>query len=208
MPGKTSTAEQETTESELQEAPEQERAPEAAAEGAKEDKTYKFQLLADREATWGESRYWSTFAIGHSWIRLLKPDGSHDSWGYWPDIWGGHAVNPSRPWQSVQGKVLHPDEQHSPNALQTTAISEEQAKKVEDAANAKEASPGMYNLFTYNCTTFAADMARLAGAPVPSFSTLGIANPNSLFSGIEAANQERGLTPMETPLPPDGGDGN
>ena len=164
----------------------------------------KFQLLADREATWGEAKYWKEFAIGHAWIRLIRADGSVDSWGYWPDIWSGHSVDPQAPWKSVPGKVLHPDTEHSPNAIQTTEIAGETADKVVKAANAKEASPGSYNLFSYNCTTFAADMAKLAGVPLPSFSTLGIANPNALFAGIEAKNRSRGLTPMETPLPRDG----
>jgi len=164
--------------------------------------TWKFQLLVDREAKWSESRYWKEFAIGHAWIRVLGPDNTHDSWGYWPDLEGGHAVDPSAPWKSIPGKVRHPDDAHSPNAMQTTPITEDVAGKVRDAANAKEGSPGNYNLFTYNCTTFAAQMAKIAGAPVPSFSTLGIANPNSLFSGIEASNKSAGKDPMEQPLPP------
>ena len=164
----------------------------------------KFQLLADREATWGQSRYWKEFAIGHAWIRMIKPSGATDSWGYWPDLEGGHAVDPHAPWKSVPGRVRHPDTDHSPNAMQTHEIDAEHAAKVEKAANDKEASPGNYNLFSYNCTTFAAQMAKIAGVPVPSFSTLGIANPNALFSGIESDNKQKGLTPMETPLPRDG----
>jgi len=164
--------------------------------------TWKFQLLADREAKWTDSHYWKDFAVGHAWIRLLNPAGGHDSWGYWPDLEGGFGVDTGAPWKSVPGRVRHPDNAHSPTAMQTHEISAEKAEKVTEAANAKEGSPGQYNLFTYNCTTFATAMAHVAGVPVPSYSALAIANPNSLFAGIEASNQQKGLTPMEQPLPP------
>lgn len=196
-----SQSESEHADAALEREPVREVAEEArAADAAKQPKV---QLLVDREATFGEARCWREFAVGHAWIRLIKADGSVDSWGYWPDLWSGHGVDTSAPWKSVPGKVLHPDDQHSPNGVMTTSISQEKADAVEKAANAKEASPGMYNLFTYNCTTFATDLAKLAGAPVPSFSMLGIANPNALFAGVESANKARELTPMETPLPPE-----
>ncbi|HTM20933.1 MAG TPA: hypothetical protein VL172_10505 [Kofleriaceae bacterium] len=162
---------------------------------------FKFQMLADREARWNESRFWKEFRIGHSWIRLIDPAGAVDSWGYWPDLWGGHAVDPKHPWKSVPGKVLHPDTEHAPNAIKTYEIDAKQAGKLTKAANDKEASPGSYNLFTYNCTTFVQDMARHAGVPVPSASTLGVANPNDLFQAIEKLNRNDGLDAMGNALP-------
>ena len=167
----------------------------------------KFQLLADREATWGQSRYWKEFAIGHAGSRSSRPAAT-DSWGYWPDLEGGHAARSATRRGSRCRARLHPDTDHSPNAIQTHEIDAEHAEKVEKAANDKEASPGSYNLFSYNCTTFATQMAKIAGVPVPSFSTLGIANPNSLFAGHRERNKAKGLTPMETPLPRDGVVGN
>jgi hypothetical protein len=161
---------------------------------------YRFQMLADRSAKWSESRYWKELAIGHAWIRLLAPSGDADSWGYWPDLWGGHAVDPKAPWKSVPGKVLHPDNEHAPNAIKTYEVDRKAADKVTKAANAKESSPGSYNLFSYNCTTFVCEMAKVAGVPVPSASTLGIKNPNDLFSDIQELNAKDGLDPMENKI--------
>lgn len=170
-----------------------EAVPEAAADA---EPMFRFQVLADREARWSESRYFRDFAIGHSWVRLITPAGDVDSWGYWPDLEGGHAVNPSRPWQSIPGKVRHPDTAHVPNAMLSYDIDAKTAKKVAKFGNDKEAAPGMYNLFNYNCTTFACEMAKTAGVPVPSASTLGIKNPNDLYAGIQAMNADRGLDAM------------
>jgi len=174
------------------------REPEAAAENAEPqaELKWKFQVLADREARWSESRYWRDFAIGHAWIRVIAPEGDYDSWGYWPDLWSGQGVDPRAPWKSVPGKVLHPDEQHVPNAQHTYEIDAEKAQKVTDAANAKESSPGMYNLFSYNCTTFAIEMARAAGVSPPGGTLLGIANPNSIYQGIARMNADQGLDAM------------
>lgn len=184
--------------------PQLEAKPEVAAKEATEPAgpeaeakpKWKFQVLADREARWSESRYWRDFAIGHAWIRLIAPEGDYDSWGYWPDLWSGHGVDPKAPWKSVPGKVLHPDEQHVPNAQHTYEIEAEKAQQVTDAANAKESSPGMYNLFSYNCTTFAIEMARTAGVSPPSGTLAGIANPNSIYQGIVKLNANQGLDAM------------
>jgi hypothetical protein len=158
--------------------------------------TWTLQLLADKEASWSESRFWRDFAVGHSWARLISPEGDVDSWGYWPDLWSGHGVNPSQPWKSVPGKVLHPDEEHAPNAMLTYKVTAKQAEAAADHGNAREASPGMYNLFSYNCTTFACEMAEAAGQSAPSGATLGIKNPNDLYADIIARNAGLGLDPM------------
>ncbi len=177
-----------------------EAAPEEATRPAEPTEAvqpkWKLQVLADREARWSESRYWRDFAIGHAWIRVIAPEGSYDSWGYWPDLWSGYGVDPKAPWKSVPGKVLHPDEQHVANAQHTYEIDAEKAQKVTKAANAKESSPGMYNLFSYNCTTFAIEMARAAGVSPPSGTLVGIANPNSIYQGIVKMNANQGLDPM------------
>ena len=164
--------------------------------------TYRFQILADREARWTESRYFKDFAIGHSWVRLIDPAGSVDSWGYWPDLEGGFGVDTSAPWKSIPGRVRHPDTSHSPNAMLSYDIDAKAAKKVATHGNDKHSSPGMYNLFTYNCTTFACDMAKEAGVPVPSAATLGIKNPNDLYAGIQAMNAANGLDAMGKAPPP------
>lgn len=161
-----------------------------------EDPSYRFQILADREARWTESRYFQDFAIGHSWVRLIDPANAVDSWGYWPDLEGGHGVDTSAPWKSVPGRCRHPDTSHTPNAILSYDIDEKAAEKVVEYGNNKVASPGMYNLFTYNCTTFACEMAEQAGVPVPSASTLGIKNPNDLYAGIAKLNKKKGLDAM------------
>ncbi|HUH05785.1 MAG TPA: hypothetical protein VML75_27530 [Kofleriaceae bacterium] len=168
--------------------------PEAAAE--EPAGMFRFQVLADREARWSESRYFRDFAIGHSWVRLIDPAGDVDSWGYWPDLEGGHGVDTSHPWKSIPGRTRHPDTSHVPNATLSYDIDAKAAKKVAKFGNDKVASPGMYNLFTYNCTTFACEMAATAGVPVPSAGTLGIKNPNDLYAGIQAMNADRGLDVM------------
>jgi len=42
-----------------------------------------------------------------------------------------------------------------------------------------------YNLATYNCTSFAIDVAKAAKVSPPSSTTLAIHNPNALYEGIE-----------------------
>lgn len=191
---------------------EQKKQPEPEQQGEKQDESqqkWKFVICADKESTpmemISDARAGRGVRTGHSWIQLYNPMGQKDSWGFWPDIWGGHAVDVSAPWKSVQGKVLHPDEEHSANAQHTYEISQEQAQKVQKAANAKEAGPPNYNLFTYNCTHFAAEMGKVAGVSVPSFSNLGIANPAALFNGIKAMNKKEGKDEMENALPNQGG---
>lgn len=172
----------------------------------KDEGKWKFQILGDKEADFTDRAFFKG-AIGHAWIRLLDPEGGYDSWGYWPDIEGGHRVDPRQPYKSVPGKVRHPDEAHSPTAMHTYEVDQAAAESVNKAAKAKADAPGMYNLFTYNCTSFAADMAKVAGVPVPSHSTLGIANPNALVAGISEMNKKQGEDAMERPLPPNGGGG-
>lgn len=161
---------------------------------------WTFKVLADREASWTESRYWKDFAIGHSWIQLMGPDGSVSSWGYWPDLEGGYGIDPGAPHKSVPGRVRHPDTAHSPNAQAIYELEDAQAKKVSKAAMAKHSSPGMYNMFTYNCTTFAIEMAEAAGVAAPSGTLMGIANPNSFYKGIQSYNKKRGLDVMGADL--------
>ena len=174
---------------------------------AKPAAKFKFQLLADKEADFLDRSFIRDFRIGHAWIRLLDPEGSYNSWGYWPDIAGGHAVNPMQPWKSVPGKVRSPDDSHSPTAMHTYEVDHAAAERVQKAAAHKMASPGQYNLLTYNCVDFAAEMAHAAGVSAPSHATLGIANPNALFAGLTALNKHEGKDGMEHALPGSGAGG-
>ncbi len=176
------------------EAPQHEQ-PAQAADGRK----FKFQILTDEQAHFTDISYYTGLKVGHAWVRMITPEQSVTSWGFWPA--DGHKVNPLMPWKSIAGQVRSPDDTHSPTGMHTYEIDAEAAQRMETAAARRAASPGEYNLFHRNCVNFAHDMCDAAGVSAPSLSTLGIANPNALQAGIEKLNQQKGEDAMERPLP-------
>lgn len=174
---------------------EREEAQPEVEKKTEEPPKYRFQILADRDARWSESEEWKDIEVGHAWVRLIDPVGAVDSWGFWP----AESVPISAPWTSVHGEIKHPDEGHqahgkAPHELEqvTHEIDQTSAQRVLRTAHARETEPGMYNLFNYNCASFAEEMAKAAGVPVPTDTLATIANPSVLYASLAQRGPERG----------------
>ncbi len=158
-------------------------------------KDIKLTLAADKEAEYYDKAYFRGFEIGHSWVMIERADKSQDSYGFWPKT----VFNASRFWESVDGKVKHPDTSHTPTAMFSAKVSQDELQKGEkyaaDNANSK------YNVLTYNCTHFARDFFQKCGQYAPPAGLI-IEDPNALHDAIEKHNGYKGLTPLETEKPP------
>jgi len=163
-------------------------------------KDIKMTIAADKEAKLFSKEYMDNFAVGHSWIMLETSAGLNDSYGFWPaNLGNGGGVDTSKPWKSVAGEVRHPDTAHTPKAKYSIQIDKDQLKKGKKYA-ADNASK-KYNLFSYNCTTFAREFFKQSsGKHAPSGGML-IENPNGLYNNIESRNGFKGLDSMENEKP-------
>lgn len=152
---------------------------------------WKLTLAVDREEE-GLGRL-KTGNVGHTWVKLADNKGEKYSYGFWPQS----GFNASEPWKAVPGCVHHPDTAHEPpHATDYIDIHYKLTKPNYDKAVAHadgicKAKPD-YSLFSYNCTTFAVDVAKAGGVSPPSSTTLAIHNPNALFEGIEKEKKKSG----------------
>ncbi len=151
---------------------------------------WKLVLSVDREQK-GLGRLISG-NVGHTWVKLIDFAGLKYSYGFWPqEYFKSYA-----PFLSVDGCVHHPDTEHEPP--DATEYSEIEYKLTEEgfwrglnyAQRVCKTAPS-YNLLSYNCTTFAINVAKEAGASPPSSTTLAIHNPNALFEGVEEEQAKR-----------------
>lgn len=145
---------------------------------------WELKLGVDREGT-GISRLF-TGDVGHTWVKLRNPAGDNYSFGFYPQI----GYSGKKPWQAVDGCVHHPDKRHEPpNATEykdySYVLTEMNFLKGLAHAQSKCSSKPNYKFFSYNCTTFAIDVAKAAGVSPPSSTTLSVHNPNALYAGIE-----------------------
>lgn len=152
--------------------------------------SWKLTLAVDREEE-GLGRL-ASGNVGHTWVKLSDNSGTKYSYGFWPQI----GFDSSKPFNSVQGCIHHPDTAHEPpRATQYIDIeySLAYADFVKALAHAEAVCKAVpdYNLFSYNCTTFAINVAEAAGVSPPSSTTLSVHNPNSLFEGIEEETRKR-----------------
>lgn len=131
--------------------------------------------------------------VGHTWVKLRDDTGEKYSYGFWPQT----GFDSSQPQKSVPGCVHHPDTAHEPPAatsyigIDYKLAHADYLKAIGHAESVCRTKPA-YNLFSYNCTTFAIDVARAAGVSPPASTTLAIHNPNALYEGIEEELKTRG----------------
>ena len=163
--------------------------PDTTGSGTATD--WKLVLSVDREQK-GLGRLISG-DVGHTWVKLMNNAGTKFSYGFWPQT----GFKSFAPFLSVDGCVHHPDTAHEPpNATEYSDIDyklthQNYLNGILFAQSVCEAPPS-YNLFTYNCTTFAINVAKAAGVSPPSSTTMAIDNPNALFEGIEEEQAKRG----------------
>jgi hypothetical protein len=149
-------------------------------------KDVSVSLASDKEAN----------DIGHSWIMIQKPDGSKDSYGFWP-VKMNWLFYPTLGW--AKGRVKHPDTVHKPNAVFTRKTT---LKGLEKGINyAESQSASSYHILAFNCSTFARTMFEKATGETPPSGGLAIDSPNELADEITQRNLDQGLTAMGEPLP-------
>jgi hypothetical protein len=92
----------------------------------------------------------------------------------------GFSMNPFK-W--VPGRVEEPDNAHSPKGSKSYSLNQEEVNKLLGYVNEKRNSD--YNLYRFNCTTFAVDAVKAAGKSAPSGSMFGgICLPNALYKDL------------------------
>jgi hypothetical protein len=92
----------------------------------------------------------------------------------------GFSLNPFK-W--VPGRVEEPDNAHSPKGTKTYSLNQEEVNKLLAYVNSKRGAD--YNLYKYNCTTFAVDAVKAAGKAAPGGDMFGgICLPNALYKDI------------------------
>jgi hypothetical protein len=152
--------------------------------GAGTPTSWKLTLAVDRESK-GLKRLVSG-DVGHTWVKLTDNAGTKYSYGFWPE----KGFNSKKPWEAVPGCVHHPDTLHEPPAA-TEYLEVDYPLTDKNFSNALTHAQSvclkkpMYDLFSYNCTTFAIDVTKAAGASPPPSASLAIDNPNALAQGIE-----------------------
>jgi hypothetical protein len=130
--------------------------------------------------------------VGHTWVKLRDDTGTLYTYGFWPQ----RGFDRNKPFKSVKGCVRHPDTSHEPPHatdyidMDYTVSQSNYQEALDHAQSVCKSSPD-YNLFTYNCTTFAIDVVREADVSPPSSTTLAVHNPAALYEGIEEEQQQR-----------------
>jgi hypothetical protein len=150
--------------------------------------SWKLTVAVDREQK-GLGRL-ATGNVGHTWVKLTASNGTKYSYGFWPQTF----FDRKNPLGTVAGCVHHPDTAHEPPAAVDYLDIDYPISKADATSALRHAQdvcltrPG-YNLVSYNCTSFAIDVARAAHVSPPSSTTLAIHNPNALYEGIEEGRE-------------------
>jgi hypothetical protein len=86
------------------------------------------------------------------------------------------------PLKNVPGRVEEPDTAHTPKGTKEYDLTQAQVGSLISYVNSKRSAN--YNLYTFNCTTFAVESIRSAGQVAPSGSSWGICLPNALYKDL------------------------
>lgn len=91
----------------------------------------------------------------------------------------GFSLNP---FKNVPGRVEEPDLAHSPKGTIEYQLTQKEVNQMLGYVESKRNAD--YNLYRFNCTTFAVGAAKAAGKPAPGGSFMGIALPNALYADM------------------------
>lgn len=152
--------------------------------------SWTLKIMVDIEAPSAEDVGAST--VGHTYVELIDSTGRAYTFGFYPDKASGTPDPVFHP--VVSGCVVHPDTNHTACVDYVEQFSLTK-KEFEDALSfAKTAckAPPRYNLQTWNCTTFAVEVAKRAGKSLPpvrgkvgsGMLSTTADNPNTLFEGL------------------------
>jgi hypothetical protein len=157
---------------------------------------WTLSIMVDRESEglWGRV---VNSEVGHTWVKLSHDKGEIWSFGMWPKV----GFNALAPGKDVDGCIHHPDRAHAKapaNHLKEMRydLNEKQYADALEYCQTDCARRPKYNLFEYNCTTFAIEVAKAARVKPPASESMAIHNPNALYEGIEKDLEEQAAAPM------------
>ncbi|WP_199328562.1 eCIS core domain-containing protein [Anabaena azotica] len=108
----------------------------------------------------------------------------------------GFSLNP---FKNVPGRVEEPDTAHTPKGTKEYNLTQIEVGSLLNYVNSKRNAK--YNLYSFNCTTFAVEAVRSAGKAAPSGSLWGICLPNALYKDIyqmyKAGDKSVTVAPLE-----------
>lgn len=109
----------------------------------------------------------------------------------------GFSMNPLK---NVPGRVEEPDTVHTPKGTKEYNLTQTQVASLISYVNSKRSAN--YNLYTFNCTTFAVESIRSAGQVAPSGSSWGVCLPNALYKDLyqmkKRADKSVTVAPLES----------
>ena len=124
---------------------------------------------------------------GHAYVEFKGADGKVWTYGFYPDP----KNKPDALHPEVNGCMVHPDTIHAScvDWREKYAVSEQQFKAALDFAQLLCGSAPRYHVLNWNCTTFAAEVAKKAGQAVPAFrGVVGGNVPGIPGAGVHADN--------------------
>lgn len=124
--------------------------------------------------------------------------------GYTPGA--GASVNPVHrgfslnPLKWVPGRVEEPDDAHQPKATKAYDVNQNEVTSLLSYVDSKRNAD--YNLYRFNCSTFALESVKSAGQAVPSGSVMGIALPNGIYRDLYQMSKKGDKSVTLAPLLP------
>ena len=154
--------------------------------GAAASTTWQLTVKIDIEAPTPEAVTEAT--PGHAFVEFAESNGQVNTFGFYPD--------PARPPNFLRttttGCMVHPDTIHAScvDYNERFALTQPEYDKALDFARTLCKAPPSYDLFNFNCTTFASFVTGAAGKSLPptkgKVGSWGVVldNPNTLIEGL------------------------
>lgn len=145
--------------------------------------------------------FWPLIMRAQGWT---TPEQDNIDQGYTPGA--GASQDPTHtgfslnPLKDVPGRVEEPDNAHSPKATKAYEIQQTDVESMMTYVNGNRGHS--YNLYGYNCTTFAVEAVNAANQNAPSGSNLGICLPNALYKDIYEMQKNGDSSVTTAPLQP------
>lgn len=159
--------------------------------------TWTLKVMIDVEAPTLKSIGAAT--VGHTYVEFLDSTGKAYTFGFYPSAATIPGLRPS-----VPGCTVHPDTNHASciDYVEEFKLAKEEYEKALSFSQTYCKSPENYHITDNNCTTFASNVAIIAGRSLPAMrgrvgGALDADNPNTLMEGLE----KRDAGPAYVPMP-------
>jgi len=154
-------------------------------------KAWTLKIMIDIEVP--DAKEVGASTVGHTYVEFADSTGRTYSFGFYPDKSSGTPDPLFRP--QVRGCIVHPDTAHEScvDYAETFTLTKDEFESALSFAKEAFKMPPVYNIQTYNCTTFAVEVAQRAGKKLPPvrglvgsgmLSTIAD-NPNKLYKGLK-----------------------